>query len=78
MPFNSGKTSFIVVTSMGDGLGGAKNSSNTPTTEKSFETVDRPTRENTARVELNEKRGVDRADMETTETEAQNHAKISE
>ena len=61
MPFNSGKTSFTVVTGMGDGLGGAKNSSNTPTTEKSFETMDRPTRENTARVELNEKRGADRA-----------------
>ena len=48
-----------MVTGMGDGLGGATNSSNTPTTEKSSETVDRPTRENTARIELNEKRGAD-------------------
>ena len=78
MPFNSGKTSFTVVTGMGNGLGEATNSSNTLTTEKSSEMVDRPTRENTARVELNKKRGADRADMETTETEAQNHAKIPE
>ena len=74
MPFNPGKTSFTVVTGMGDGLGGATNSSNMPTVEKSSETADRPTRENTTRAELGEKGGADRAqatDMETTEIEAQ-------
>ena len=74
MPFNPGKTLFTVVTGMGDGLGGATNSSNMPTVEKSSETADRPTRENTTRAELGEKGGADRAqatDMETTEIEAQ-------
>ena len=74
MPFNPGKTSFTVVTGIGDGLGGATNSSNMPTIEKSSETADRPTRENTTRAELGEKGGADRAqatDMETTEIEAQ-------
>ena len=73
VPFNLGKTSFIVVTGMGDGLGGATKSPNTPTAEKPSETADKPTGVTTARAEPGEKGGADRVqvtEMETFKTKA--------
>ena len=73
VPFILGKTSFIVVPGMGDGLGGVTKPSNTPTVEKSSEMANRKTK-NMARADLGEKGGDDREQetvMEILETEAQ-------
>ena len=69
-PFNPGKTPFIVVTGMGDGLGGTTKSSTPSTTKKPPEMAARPNGNNTSRPDYSENGGADRSqatDMETSD-----------
>ena len=62
-PFNPGKTSFTVVSGMGDGLGGASKQTTTKT-----DTEVRPTGTSTVRSDPGENNGVNRLQVPVTET----------
>ena len=69
-PFNPGKTPFIVVTGMGNGLGGTTKSSKPSTVEKPYEMAVRPNRNTNSRPDYNENGGADQTqatDMETSD-----------
>ena len=68
MPYNPGKTPFIVVTGMGDGLGGATKPSQPSIAEKSSKIVAKPTGDNTSRLEYGENGGVDLIHVTNMET----------
>ncbi|KAL0011650.1 hypothetical protein SO802_006758 [Lithocarpus litseifolius] len=69
VPYNPRKTPFIVAPSMGNGLGGVSRPSQLSNTEKYSTTVARPTRENTAWLESNEKEGADMMNVTNMETQ---------
>lgn len=63
MPYNPGKTPYVVVPGMGDGLGGVPQSVLSSNTEKSPASTAKPTRKSTERPEFDEKESASQMNM---------------